>query len=191
MLPSHFTLYPWENTRHFNTIFCLLKGRRKKKKLVQADFGIFCVCVSVCTVYGFMCKFVCACVCVFVWNLICASGPMALVCLHPKSKLCNYDDRPVLFISHLRLPLFPSLFLSLSLLFCLSLFPSFCLFSRSLTCLCLYQKCLSTVFITLHLNLSSSSYFLLCAVWLSLWFWWIFLVTTSTLLWYFSIKQTN
>lgn len=39
--------------------------------------------------------------CVFVWNLISAPGPMALVCLHPKSKLCNYDDRPVLFISHL------------------------------------------------------------------------------------------
>lgn len=65
--------------------------------------------------------------CAFVWNLISASGPMALVCLHPKSKLCNYDDRPVLFISHLCLSLSvclglphslsPSFSISLSLFF--------------------------------------------------------------------------
>lgn len=87
-----------------------------EKTLTQADGGICCVCVGI---YGCLCKF---CMCLFVWNLISASGPMALVCLHPKSKLCNYDDRPVLFISHLCLPLalFPSLslsFLSLSLSF--------------------------------------------------------------------------
>lgn len=40
---------------------------------------------------------------------------MALVCLHPKSKLCNYDDRPVLFISHLCFSLALSLALTLSL----------------------------------------------------------------------------
>lgn len=59
-------------------------------------------------IYGCTCQLVRACfMCVFVCNLISASGPMALVCLHPKSKLCNYDDRPVLFISHrcLSLPL--------------------------------------------------------------------------------------
>lgn len=84
-----------------------------------------CVCVGM---YGLMSKLVCVsvCTCVFVWNLISASGPMALVCLHPKSKRCNYDDRPVLFISHLSLSLslcFRLLHLSISVFILLSLWP--------------------------------------------------------------------
>lgn len=94
------------------------------KTLTQTDRGIFCVYV----LYGCMCKFVCMCVCVFVWNLICASGPVALVFLHPKSKLCNYDDRLVLFLSHLCL--------SLSHFVCRSLFSVF--ISLSLKPVCLY-----------------------------------------------------
>jgi hypothetical protein len=39
---------------------------------------------------------------------------MALLCLHLKSKRCNYDDLSVLFISHLSL----SLFLVLYFMFC-------------------------------------------------------------------------
>lgn len=98
MLPSRFTLHLLQNTNAHKTLpkWYQLSFTLMKKHLYRLAVEYYvCLCV-----FGRY-----ACMCLFVWNLISASGSMALVCLHPKSKLCSYDDRPVLFISHLCLPI--------------------------------------------------------------------------------------
>lgn len=111
---TQFTSYPL-NSHHYTMMLALLYFNSNKHRMT-----VKCVCVCVC-----LCERECESSCVYVCNLISASGPMALVCLHPKSKLCNYDDRPVLFISHLSPLSFSfSLFLSFSLSVSVSVSPS-------------------------------------------------------------------